>query len=221
MSIKLMAAAWDLDIPSTEKMVLLCLCDFAGDSGTCWPAVKTIAGKCSMSERTVQGAIKKLRELGFCSWEDAPGKPHQFRLHPRRFCTPADSAPPQVLHRTPAESAPKPLREPSRTTHRARKAPIPDDWQPVPFGIGTESRKVMDGWPPGEDAAQLEQFKAHHRGKGNTFTDPQDAWSTWVLGSRKFGHGGKFRGSGGAGPDKRSGLARAIDNELRAVQPFP
>lgn len=198
MSLKLMAAAWEANIPSTEKMVLLCLCDFASDTGVCWPAVKTIAGKCSMSDRTVQGAIKRLRELGYCTWNDTPGKPHQFRLDPRKICTPEESAPPKNLQQTPEESAPKPLKEPSRTNQpRARKAPIPADWKPAPFTLGSESRKVVDGWPPGEEAAQLEQFKAHHRSKGNDFIDPQDAWSTWVLNSRKFGHGGSFRSSSG------------------------
>lgn len=129
MSIKLMAAAWDANVPSTEKMVLLCLCDFANDAGVCWPSVKTIAAKCSVSERTVQGAIKRLRETGFCSWDDTPGKPHQFRLDPRKICTPAEPAPPQELQKppqnlrhTPAESAPKPsitTKEPPKSNNRA------------------------------------------------------------------------------------------------------
>jgi hypothetical protein len=123
-----MASAWELDIPSTEKMVLLCLCDFSGDGGVCWPSVPTIARKCSKSERTVQTAIQWLRSEGFCSWDETPGKPHRFTLNPRKICTstpaevapltPAESAPrrncaPQVLQQTPAEVAPKPL---SRTT---------------------------------------------------------------------------------------------------------
>jgi hypothetical protein len=134
-----------------------------------------------------------------------------------------DTRPPQPLRPTPAAAADKPSlnrKEPS-SQQRARKAPIPDDWTPQLFGERSESRKVVDGWPPGEEAAQLEQFKANHRAKGNTFIDPQDAWSTWVLNSRKFGHGGKFHGSGGTGPDKRSGLARAIDSELQRVSAFP
>lgn len=123
MSIKLMAEAWDLDIPSGPKMVLLCLCDFANDNGMCWPSVATIARKCSKSERAVQTAIQWLRGNGFCSWDDAPGKAHQFKIDPRKFCTPANSAPPQklqkppqILHPTPANSAPKPsitIKEPS------------------------------------------------------------------------------------------------------------
>jgi hypothetical protein len=70
---------------------------------------------------------------------------------------------------------------------RARKSPIPDEWEPKPFALGSRSREIEDGWPPGERRTQFEQFRAHHRAKGNTFTDPQAAWSTWVLNSRKFG----------------------------------
>lgn len=69
------------------------------------------------------------------------------------------------------------------------KTPIPDDWQPKEFGEGTQSKAVVDGWPDGELAVQVEQFKANHRSKGNTFHDHQDAWSTWVLNTRKFGVG--------------------------------
>jgi hypothetical protein len=76
---------------------------------------------------------------------------------------------------------------------RGRKMPIPDDWEPQPFGLGTDSRAVEDGWPPSERRRQLEQFKANHRAKGNTFADPQAAWSTWVLNSRKFGNARQHR----------------------------
>lgn len=132
MSIKLMAGAWDLDIPSTEKMVLLCLCDFSNDHGSCWPSISTIAAKCSKSERTVQGAIKWLRDEGFCDWIDAPGKSHQFRLNPRKICTPAKSAPPQLLQEppqnlrpTPAELAPKPSRTIKEPSNRGEQVKQP------------------------------------------------------------------------------------------------
>jgi hypothetical protein len=203
MSIKLMSAAWDLDIPSTEKMVLLCLCDYSNDTGVCWPSVPTIATKCSKSHRTIQAAIQWLRNEGYCSWDETPGKPHKFALDPRKICTPAKSAPPQELRDTPAEVAPHPRKSCTQTIKnhqeppsRARKrAPIPDDWQPRPFAEGTKSREIVDSWPAGELEAQLEQMKANHRGKGNTFLDPQDAWQTWVLNTRKFGIGRKDSGA--------------------------
>lgn len=88
--------------------------------------------------------------------------------------------------------------EPKGSSKKRRT--IPDDWQPVEFSADTESRKVVDSWPPGELPAQVEQFKAHHRSKRNTFLDPQDAWSTWVLNTRKWGIGRNER-SGSIGAD--------------------
>jgi hypothetical protein len=86
----------------------------------------------------------------------------------------------------------------AKASSKKRRA-IPDDWQPLEFSEGSESRKVVDSWPPGERPAQVEQFKAHHRSKRNTFIDPQDAWSTWVLNTRKWGIGRHERSSNPTG----------------------
>ena len=110
MSIKLLSAAWDLDIGSTEQMVLMSLCDFANDQGVCWPSVATICRKTSKSERTVQTALKWLRDNGYYTVEGYNGVTPRYFLDPRKICTPAEIAPPQNLHKTPAKSAPKPLR---------------------------------------------------------------------------------------------------------------
>lgn len=74
MSIKLMAAAWELDIPLTEKMVLLCLCDHANDAGECWPSVETLARKCSISGRSVQRSIRKLTAIGMVALKPSNGR---------------------------------------------------------------------------------------------------------------------------------------------------
>lgn len=187
-----MSAAWDLDVPSTEKMVLMCLCDFANDDGSnCWPSVPTLARKCSKSERTVQAAIQSLQKMGFLKIQERAGTSNSFSLNPRKICapTPAEVAPrkncaPQKTTNTPAESAPKP----PRTTNNSKGArAIPDDWVPDDFQEGAKCQKVIDDWPPGELEMQVEQFKANHKAKGNTFDDFQAAWKTWVLNSRKFG----------------------------------
>lgn len=116
-----------------------------------------------------------------------------------------------------------PPEPPIKNTHKRERVSshlIPEGWKPSQFGIGTKSRAVVDGWPPGECEAQLEHFTAHHRGKGNRFTDWQDAWSTWVLNNRRFGGGNNgrsnqnFRAGSGGGPDKRSGLAKALDRGI-------
>lgn len=185
MSIALISATWELAIPSTEKMVLMCLADYANDDGeNCWPAVGTIARKCSKGERTIQGAIKWLAAEGYLIAQERPGRSTAYHLNPRKICTPAKSAPPQKTARTPAESAPKPPRTTNIKKQVARD--MPDDWHPKAFGAETKTAKVIAGWPPGEFEERLEHFKAHHRARGNKFKDWDEAWSTWALNSRKF-----------------------------------
>ncbi|HBP6211810.1 TPA: helix-turn-helix domain-containing protein [Pseudomonas aeruginosa] len=64
MSIKAMNWAWEQPLPPVPKLVLMALADNADDHGYCWPKMKTIAAKCSTSERTVQRTIKTLLTAG-------------------------------------------------------------------------------------------------------------------------------------------------------------
>lgn len=56
--------AWEQTLPPVPKLVLMALADNADDHGYCWPKMKTIAAKCSTSERTVQRTIKTLLAAG-------------------------------------------------------------------------------------------------------------------------------------------------------------
>ena len=56
--------AWDQRLGPSAKLILLALADDADDSGQCWPAVRGIAGKCLVSERTVQRALKEFETEG-------------------------------------------------------------------------------------------------------------------------------------------------------------
>lgn len=130
MSIKLMSAAWEMTLPQTEKMVLLCLCDHANDDGECWPSVARMARKCSVSERTVQRAIQGLKDRSILDWHDVPGRSHKFTIDPRRIVTPDTVSPPTMTtepptqcHPTPDTVSPKPsvtIIEPSKC-NKARK----------------------------------------------------------------------------------------------------
>ena len=56
-----MSEAWNTKgLTTTQKMVLLCLCDFANDEGYCWPRVRTIGEKCDLTDRAVQYNIANL-----------------------------------------------------------------------------------------------------------------------------------------------------------------
>lgn len=201
-----MTAVWEIDLPASDKLVLLALADCANDEGGCWPSMATLVKKCSKGERTVQASIKSLVDGGHITREERPGKGCFYTVHPRNNCTPAKSAPPQKLTNTPAKSADKPSRT---TTNKHTKRALPIDWKPEPFGPESQCRAIVDSWTPKELATQMEHFGAHHRGKGNRFLDWQDVWKTWVLNSRRFGKpdrrpandgNGSFLASLGSGP---------------------
>lgn len=103
-----MTGAWKLDLPAGPKLVLLSLCDNANEQGECFPSISMIAKRCSMGERTVQAHIQSLTQMGLMYRNERNGRSTVYQLDPRRICTPADSAPPQISHPTPAVSAPVP-----------------------------------------------------------------------------------------------------------------
>lgn len=60
-----MAWAFEQDIPSGPKFVLVALCNRANeDTGECWPGLSTVAKNCGMGRRTVERHIQALAELG-------------------------------------------------------------------------------------------------------------------------------------------------------------
>lgn len=82
MSVRMMSLVWELTLPDSEKLVLLALADCANDEGRCWPSMKTLSGKCSKSDRTIQGCIKSLCAKGHLSREEVPGKGCHYTVHP-------------------------------------------------------------------------------------------------------------------------------------------
>ena len=81
MSIALMTEVWRLDLPTSDKMVLLALADAANDDGVTWMALESREGvkldlikKTSLSRRAIQSALKRLCDAGYLSRLDRPGK---------------------------------------------------------------------------------------------------------------------------------------------------
>ncbi len=68
MSIKYMSTILDVDaFTCTQKIILLCIADYANDEGIAWPGKSAIAKKCRVSPTTVKNQLKKLQEMGVIS----------------------------------------------------------------------------------------------------------------------------------------------------------
>ena len=83
-----MSQVWDIDLPTSEKMVLLVIADHADDEGTnSWPSMATIARKASISPRQAQRLIKSLADSGLLSVEDQAGGHREMRddRRPNRY----------------------------------------------------------------------------------------------------------------------------------------
>ena len=83
-----MSQVWDIDLPTSEKMVLLIIADHADDEGTnSWPSVATIARKASISPRQAQRLIQSLSASGLLSVEEQAGGHREMRddRRPNRY----------------------------------------------------------------------------------------------------------------------------------------
>lgn len=113
MSIKVMSAVWESDLPAMERLIMLCLADHANDEGECYPSILRLCKRTGLSERAVQNNLKKLVEAGHLEVVGGGGRGRAN------------------LYRITANPAPKtPFVEKPRT-----KNPVSDDINPAPDDI--------------------------------------------------------------------------------------
>lgn len=137
MSAKFTFWAWSMKLTKAPlKLALLQLADNANNDGVSWYSVPKMADRCGMSERALQGHLKSLVDMGLLEIKDRPGTSSVYQLqyqeatllapqilHP----TPADSAPlpPQILRPTPADSADDPNNESNKIDPISEKHSLP------------------------------------------------------------------------------------------------
>jgi hypothetical protein len=164
MSIALMAAAWELEIASTDKLVLLALADNANDAGCCWPSMATIARKCGLKERATRIAMRRLESAGYVTSVDRTGTSRLYTVNPGIKCPPASNAPRHEVPVTPALDAPKPSRttisstktssSPKKRTRTAVEIVVPD-WVPADAWNGWLEMRRTKGTKTTARALQL------------------------------------------------------------------
>jgi Helix-turn-helix domain len=188
MSIKLMSRVWELELDDSFKLTLLALADAANDEGFCWPGVASLCKKTSRSERTIQGAIQGLVDMGHITRKEVPGKGCTYTVHPRNNCAPAETAPPQGTTGTPAKSAGKPLSNRNRTS--GAKAPsvprekrvdtaLPDDFEVPEEWLQWAMTKK--GWTRRDAEYEAERFVNHAIQNDRKCKAWERAWRNWCL----------------------------------------
>lgn len=74
MSVQMTALVWHIPLPSTKKLVLLRLADFASEAGkNIFPSVARVALECGVSERTLQYTLRDFEEEGLLIVIDRAG----------------------------------------------------------------------------------------------------------------------------------------------------
>ena len=110
MSIRIMTNVWEHQgITPTQKLVLLALADWANDEGLCWPSIRRLADKSSLTSRCVQKTIRSLEDAELIKREEVSGKGNRYWItlpandvHPRTTFTP----PMNEVHPTPEPRSP-------------------------------------------------------------------------------------------------------------------
>ena len=108
MSIKIMSAVWELDLPPSDKLVFLALADWARDDGRTWPSIKDLAAKSNLSERTIQRCLRGLETAGLLTRKENLGKGCLYVLTPDNV-TPRQPVTPDKVSPTPDTVSPNTL----------------------------------------------------------------------------------------------------------------
>ena len=213
MAISLVSKVWAIDMQTGRKFVLVALCDAANDDGACFVCVETIAYKCGLSIRAVQGHLIDLAKSGLISREERSGRSsiytvnvdaldahakHEFWERRQMMKkTPAKSAGVQNLHPlTPAESAPTP----AESAHPpAESAPITVTYpspnvslkakaktSPLPIDFVLTDSDTDFAVSRCVALTEFDSFVNYHRAKGSRMACWHAAWRTWVLNAVKF-----------------------------------
>lgn len=143
MSNPVLDQCWPLQIPPTQKAVLISLADNANDAGECWPSQPKIAERTCLSERAVRDAIKALEASGHLVADRSNGRHTRYIVTPTPApaAAPAGAAAPAYAAGEPRQELPEPRhmapeprqelppnrKEPSLTVRKAtqRSAPTP------------------------------------------------------------------------------------------------
>lgn len=202
-----MTLAWDLRLQPTIKLVLLAMCDWANDAGTCFPSIPTVAYKTSISPRHCQRIMAVLIADGLISVVGNPEGGTGSRRYQVNMVALRESAQNGTGDKlSPVEPASPPLVTPASetddasvagtTTIRQSDPPLPArssstiDWNYL-RQLSEEERVVvvdmLDGVAESQRQAIVDELAGALRAKAI-----KAQWPGWLRGVVRQAHAGAF-----------------------------
>lgn len=98
MSYKALNWAWEADLPTSQKFVLVALADMADENESCYPGQERLGRMIGATDRTVRAALAKLEESGLISRTQRRGSDgmrtsDRYVLHTNRKILPVVESP--------------------------------------------------------------------------------------------------------------------------------
>lgn len=185
--------AYEQDLPSSHKFVLVTLADYADGNGFCFPGQKSIARRVSLSERKVRDILTDLEEQGYIE-RQRRSDPSGRRLTdgyqlvrrpspplPANLDTPTTGKS-EGAYRHAGAGTKEPSVEPSdNNKKRARKAtpiPLPEDWTP------TDEHRAMAAARGLDVEQQALAFRFHAEANDRRQVRWNSAFSQWMMNAR-------------------------------------
>jgi hypothetical protein len=207
-----MAAVFDEDLSSIEKLVLLAMSDHADDAGeNCFPSVPRIARKCSMSRRGVQQVLRRLQVKG--KIRPVGHRPHgtveylitslggeygsrgertAFGGEGRTMFARGANGNARGGEYGSAESSLTVNQPPKEKSISAPSEHKPKRSTPLLDAFELDQEMILFAVDRGLDAQEeFAGFCDHHRSKGTRYQDWKAAWRNWVRNAKKFNGGSK------------------------------
>jgi len=126
------SAVFASDLPSTAKLVLLTLAEFADKNGAnCWPSLPMIAKRASLNERSVRRALDDVEPLGWIQ-RSKKGAERGWALSVYRLTMPSGVDTESVVDAQRPDTESTPLEATSGLS-------VNDVWTLCQFGVDTES----------------------------------------------------------------------------------
>ncbi len=169
MSFILMAHAMKLEIPDPyAKWLLLCLADYANeDTRSCFPSIKTLSKRTSISESTLYVKLNWLEEHGYLTRiSGSHNKSNVYTIHLG------------VLRETEGvlRQSDTNLSSNLSKTNRKKRRGLYDGWKPSSKCLSNLKEKY--GELNYED--ETDKFINYHLAKGSVFINPERAYLNWI-----------------------------------------